>query len=319
MSTRAGSVTQERGGFWHEAWPYAGDVEFVDRAASFVDDGVCSGEAVLVVVDAAKIEKLRAAIGGDVPGVAYADMDEVGHNPARIIPAWRRFLDAHDTTRGVRGIGEPIHAGRSGDELVECHVHEALLNRAFEDAARDFWLLCPYDTSALAPDVVETALHTHPHVANGNGASVPGAFDRLHGADEVLRLPLSPVPRGAIVQAFEGNDLSGVRSVASDFAMCAGVARERVDDFVLGVHEVAANSVRHGPGHGVLSLWLQPGRLMAEVHDLGRIEDPLVGRAEPDIEEGSGRGLWLANQLFDLVQIRSNGTGAVVRMHYVIR
>ena len=102
MSTRAGPVTQERGGFWHEAWPYTGDVEFVDRAASFVDEGVCRGEAVLVVVDGGKIEKLRAAMGGDVPGVAYADMSDVGHNPARIIPVWRRFLDAHDTARRAR-------------------------------------------------------------------------------------------------------------------------------------------------------------------------------------------------------------------------
>ena len=194
-----------------------------------------------------------------------------------------------------------------------------MLNRAFEDSKRDFWLLCPYDVSTLAPDVVDTAHHTHPHVASGDFASVPGTFDRVRGVDEVLRLPLSPVPKGAIEQAFEGDDLSGVRSVASDFATCSGVAPDRVDDFVLGVHEVAANSVRHGPGHGVLSLWTRPGWLMAEVHDSGRIEDPLVGRAEPDIDDGSGRGLWLTNQLFDLVQIRSNGTGAVVRMHYVIR
>jgi hypothetical protein len=77
--------------------------------------------------------------------------------------------------------------------------------------------------------------------------------------------------------------------------------------------------VRHGPGHGVLSLWRRSDRLMAQIHDLGRIEDPLVGRAEPDLHESSGRGLWLANQLFDLVQIRSNGSGAVVRMHLLLR
>jgi anti-sigma regulatory factor (Ser/Thr protein kinase) len=309
----------DRVGFRHEAWPYSGDAEFVECAAAFVDDGVRAGEAVVVVVSGTKIEQLRAAVGGDAPCVAYADMAEVGHNPARIIPAWRRFLGAHDTMRAVRGIGEPIHAGRSGDELVECHVHEALLNRAFADSVRDFWLVCPYDTSAVAPEVVDEARHTHPHVANGHGASEPGAFDRERGVDEVLRLPLSPVPSEAIVHAFEGDDLCDVRAVASGFATRAGLGSERVDDFVLGVHEVAANSVRHGPGRGVLSLWRRPDRLMAEVHDPGSIADPLVGRAEPDLDACSGRGLWIANQLFDLVQIRSNGTGAVVRMQYVIR
>jgi anti-sigma regulatory factor (Ser/Thr protein kinase) len=246
-------------------------------------------------------------------------MHDVGHNPARIIPAWRRFLSEHGGKGPVRGIGEPIHAGRSGDELVECQVHEALLNRAFNDLARDFWLLCPYDTSALAPEVVATARNTHPYVANGDGACVHGAFDGHTCVDSVLGLPLSPVPLEARLLAFAGEDLSDVRRAAAGLAECAGLGRERVGDFVLGVHEVAANSVRHGPGHGVLSLWAEPDRLMAQVEDAGRFADPLVGRVEPDLAACSGRGLWLANQLFDLVQIRSFASGAVVRMHFVIR
>jgi MEDS: MEthanogen/methylotroph, DcmR Sensory domain len=44
----------------------------------------------------------------------------------------------------LRGIGEPLFATRSADELVECQRHEALLNLAFQDAP-GFWLLCPYD------------------------------------------------------------------------------------------------------------------------------------------------------------------------------
>lgn len=198
-------------------------------------------------------------------------------------------------------------------------MYEALLNHAFADSERDFWLLCPYDTSALAPEVFHAARQTHPHVANGDGASEPGAFDCARGVEDVLRLPLSSVPSGAITHAFEGDGLSDAREVASGFATCAGLEPGRVDDFVLGVHEVAANSVQHGPGHGTLSLWRRPDRLMAQVHDPGGIEDPLVGRAEPDVDGCSGRGLWLVNQVFDLVQIRSNGFGAVVRMHLLLR
>src|SRR5262249_720764 len=77
----------------------------------------------------------------------------------------------------VRGSGEPIDAHRAGDELVECHVHEALLNRAFDDVTRDFWLLCPYDASALAPTVVDTAHGTHPYVTNGDGRRRCGRFN----------------------------------------------------------------------------------------------------------------------------------------------
>ena len=88
---------------------------------------------------------------------------------------------------------------------------------------------------------------------------------------------------------------------------------------MLGVHEVAANSVRHGPGHGELSLWQRSDRLIAQVRDPGGIDDPLVGRIEPAVAALTGRGLWLANRLFDLVQIRSTHAGAVVRMHFVLR
>jgi anti-sigma regulatory factor (Ser/Thr protein kinase) len=317
--TSAGSVLEERVGFWHEAWPYAGDDEFVERAATFVEEGVRAGEAILVVVDRTKIEKVHAAVGDDAPGVVYADMAEVGHNPACIIPAWRRFLDAHDGAPAVRGIGEPIHPGRTGDELVECHVHEMLLNRAFGGSARDFWLLCPYDTSTLAPDVVETARHTHPHVARRDGARAPTPFERAWSVEGVMQLPLSPVPSEANTLAFAGDDLSAVRAAATTFAARAGMTPESIDDFVLGVHEVAANSIRHGPGYGELSLWQRPDRVIAQVCDPGAIDDPLVGRIEPDATALTGRGLWLANRLFDLVQIRSTHTGAVVRMHLVLR
>ena len=78
-------------------------------------------------------------------------MAHVGHNPARIIPAWHEFVAQH-AAPGVRlrGIGEPIFPERSADELVECQRHESLLNLAFADADA-FWLVCPYDTQ-LAPD-----------------------------------------------------------------------------------------------------------------------------------------------------------------------
>jgi anti-sigma regulatory factor (Ser/Thr protein kinase) len=41
----------------------------------------------------------------------------------------------------------------------------------------------------------------------------------------------------------------------------------------------------------------------------------MVGRVRPAGGQRTGRGLWLANQLADLVQVRSNGNGTVVRVH----
>ena len=81
------------------------------------------------------------------------------------------------------------------------------------------------------------------------------------------------------------------------------------------VHEVVSNSIRHGGGAGTLHLWRDDDALVCEVRDGGRIDDPLVGRERPEFGRAGGRGLWLANQLCDLVQVRSFSDGSVVRLH----
>jgi hypothetical protein len=50
----------------------------------------------LVLVEAAKIDRLQDALGRDAEAVTFADVAEVGANPARIIPAWRAFVGAAD-------------------------------------------------------------------------------------------------------------------------------------------------------------------------------------------------------------------------------
>src|SRR5688572_5001209 len=137
--------------FHHEALFYDGDDDFVDRCRLFVEDGLDRDEPVLVMVGSRKLDLLRHALGDRAGEVYFADMEVVGRNPARIIPAWGRFVADQSESpagAGMRGIGEPIWADRNPDELVECQLHESLLNMAFA-AADSFQLICPYDTSAL--------------------------------------------------------------------------------------------------------------------------------------------------------------------------
>jgi anti-sigma regulatory factor (Ser/Thr protein kinase) len=77
---------------------------------------------------------------------------------------------------------------------------------------------------------------------------------------------------------------------------------------------VSTNSVQHGGGHGTLRLWIERG-VVCEVRDGGRLSDPMLGRRRPGTEAAGGRGMWLANQLCDLVQVRSFPNGTVVRLH----
>jgi anti-sigma regulatory factor (Ser/Thr protein kinase) len=303
-------------GFRHEALLYAGADGFVEGTLSWIADAVAAQEPILVVVSAAKIARLREELGAaDAQRVTFADMAEVGVNPARIIPAWREFVDAHiGRGRRLRGIGEPIWAERSPAELVECQRHEALLNLAFA-GAENFWLLCPYDVDALDTDVIDKAHHSHPvMVADGRSHESP-TYDDLPAVAAPFAEPLSAPPSDADELPFASGTLAGLRGLVKLRAAGAGLPAARAGDLVLAVNEVATNSIRHGGGGGVLRIWRAAGALICEIADAGRIADPLAGRRRPASGQSGGHGLWLCNQICDLVQLRTFATGSVVRLH----
>jgi anti-sigma regulatory factor (Ser/Thr protein kinase) len=301
--------------FRHEALLYAGEREFVDATASFIRDGVAAGEPVLVVVGAAKIDRLTTALGRDAAQVQFADMAEVGTNPARIIPAWRDFVGDRTAADGpMRGVGEPIWADRTPAELIECQRHESLLNLAFADAPA--WrLLCPYDTESLDSSVIAEAHRSHPFVAEHGAAAASRAFVGVETCPTRFDEPL-PAPRTAPCELdFDGVSLEPVRRLVAQQACEAGLERFRADDLVVAVTELASNSVRHGGGGGALRVWPDGDTFICEVHDAGYIADPLAGRRRPPPTTEGGRGLWLVNQLCDLVQVRSAADRTTVRVH----
>jgi anti-sigma regulatory factor (Ser/Thr protein kinase) len=279
----------------------------------FLRAGADGGDAMLVVVNAAKIDALRDILGSDAPGVTFADMAEVGVNPARIIPAWRAFVDAHPDRR-LRGIGEPIWASRSSAEVVECQRHEELLNLAFADDA-GFSLLCPYDVDALDPAVIELAHQSHSVVVSDGAESSRSNYLDLDVIAAPLAEPLPDAPDHAHAMAFERDSLAAVRALIGSRALAAGLSADRADDLVLAVNELATNSVTHGGGQGILRVWSEPDALICEISDSGAVLEPLAGRERPTGERVGGHGLWLCNQVCDLVQIRAFPGGGVVRVH----
>jgi anti-sigma regulatory factor (Ser/Thr protein kinase) len=301
--------------FRHEAHMYAGVDEFVADMGAFLRAGVAAGEPSLVVVSARKIRLLREALGPHADSVLFADMANVGSNPARIIPAWRDFVaERGGAGRALRGIGEPIYPERSAVEMVECHRHEALLNLAFA-ATPAFHLVCPYDTTALHPDVVQTARRTHPSVVEDGVACDSALFDGLEAVAAPFAdlLPAPPPDAAEVEVRFDA--LLAVRRFVRRHAAAAALSAERTRDLVVAVNEIATNSVRHGGGRGRVIMWHEAGTLLCEVRDSGRIASPLAGRERPERGQVGGYGLWLANQLCDLVQVRAFAAGGAVRLH----
>ncbi len=300
-------------GFSHQAFLYAGEDEFIVGATEFLRASIGAAEPVLAVVSSRKIDLLRNQLGVEQDAVSFADMNEVGVNPARIIPAWAEFANGHGD-RPLRGIGEPIWAGRSTDELVECQSHEGLLNIAFADRA-NFTLMCPYDTNALPDDVIDEARRTHPFMRQGTSCH---ASDAYLGTQELARLssqPLSETPSSCVDLAFTMGLLGEVRSLVRREALDSGFDAMRVADAVAAVNELASNSIRHGGGSGSLRIWRTTGSLICEVSDDGQLDQPLVGRIRPTTGAHDGRGLWIVNHLCELVQVRSFRFGTTVRVH----
>jgi anti-sigma regulatory factor (Ser/Thr protein kinase) len=300
--------------FRHEAFFYSGEDQFLDRIVAFIREGVEGDEPVMVATDEAKIRAIKAVLDVDGEQVRFADMAELGRNPARIIPAWRDFV-ADGAGRPVRGVGEPIWPGRTTAELAECHLHEALLNVAFADAPA-FWLLCPYDAAGLEAGVLDEARCTHPHVGERDSSEQSVDYAPL-AAPFAGDLP-SP-PADAHRMAFSHHDLRDVRCFAAEHGTAAGLEPDRRADLVLALSEVATNSVLHAGGGGTVRLWVEDSTLLCEVRDAGRIAEPLVGRERPTVDRATGRGLWLVNHLCDLVQIRSLPSGNVIRLHMSLR
>ncbi|HWH33305.1 MAG TPA: anti-sigma factor RsbA family regulatory protein, partial [Egibacteraceae bacterium] len=269
-------------GHRHEALLYRGEDEFVGRVAAFLREGVEAGEEVLVAVSPPKFALLTEALGDAAGGVGYLDMDEVGRNPGRLISAWHDWAAARPG-RALRGVGEPVTMARTPAETAECHASEALWNVAF--AGHDLWVLCPYDTAALAPDRLASVERTHPAVI-ADGVATPSARYSQPWTS-VLTEPLTEPGQVHTTLAF--GSLQRVRDAVADAARRAGAGRGRAEDLVIAVNEVACNSVRHGGGSGTLRVWEADGAVVCEVRDQGRLKDPLVGRLRPEASRVSGR------------------------------
>jgi anti-sigma regulatory factor (Ser/Thr protein kinase) len=312
MSTPAPRVIDR---FRHEAMLYAGWADFIAGTVPFIRGGVEAGEPVLVVESAEKIEMLRVALDRDADLVHFADMSEVGANPARIIPAWQEFVTKHGSSgRRLRGIGEPIWKGRTPDELVECQRHESLLNVAF-GGGRPWWLLCPYDKEKLDPSIISEARRSHEFVVDGTKEQNNPSFRGPGESGAPFDAPLPEPSVGVRELDFEQDGLVAIRGLVARYADGAGLDPSRSAELVTAVNEVATNSIHHGGGRGMFRIWQDTTRLTCEVRDAGRFDRPLVDRVRPETVVSAPRGLWLANQLCDLVQIRTFANGTVVRLH----
>jgi anti-sigma regulatory factor (Ser/Thr protein kinase) len=312
MSTTVADPAHEGHSLTHDGLLYRTPDDYAAGVLSFLHAGLAVGQPTFVAVPGPNLSLLRDSLNGASTDVQFEDMTMVGRNPARIIPAIRRFVDAHPRRR-VQFVGEPIWPGRTPAEICEATRHEAMLNTAFAAAPVD--ILCPYDVSQLDPAAVADGWRTHPTVIDRGERRLSPHYDdpeRLYAADD----PILPAPPEDVhVLPVEPDDLYGVRQFVRHYANGIGLPSRRTQDLVLAVNEIAANTIVHTEDVGSLRIWREPQAVVCEIRDTGYIADPFAGRYSPDDGTDHGRGLWMANQLCDLVQIRSTEQGTTIRLH----
>ncbi|MEU6890189.1 sensor histidine kinase [Streptomyces sp. NPDC046557] len=299
--------------FRHELYPYDGEAQFLSGTLGFIHEALDGGEAVVVAVPSDKTSLLRDELA-DEPAVTFVDTSAIGPNPGRLVAVWEAWMrERGEGGRPVRGIGETAwRTARSAAQLSEMRYHEWLLNRAF--AQSPAWsMLCPYDAGDGDRDALLSLSRCHPLIrqdgqyVRNEGYVVGGEYPF-----DALADPCDPYQE----MSYTHGDLAAIRAKVSQCASDAGVSAERLPKLAVAVTEIATNSIRHGGGGGTLRTWAEEATFLCEFRDSGHIADVMVGRRRPAPDQIGGRGLWLAHQLCDLVEIRSTAErGTTVRLH----
>lgn len=115
-------------------------------------------------------------------------------------------------------------------------------------------------------------------------------------------------------QEFDVGTLHVLRKTVLAAAKAAGMPRDRAADVMIAVHELATNSVRHGAGTGRLRMHAIEGHLFCRVSDGGSARTAGDERGCDPGEQSwpveSGHGLWLVQQVADLVSVVSGPGGS---------
>ena len=245
----------------HAALFYRSQAEYAAKITAFVRAGLAQGEPALIALPGDKARTIGARLdampgraglrghdrAGPQPGADHpggAGIHRQAPRPARAL--CRRADLARALGRGdlrgdpARGSDQPrVRAGR-GDYFVSIRCCGAGRFRPRR---------CP----AHAPGT-SSVRRDGPDLA---GQPSPG-----------LRPPACPPPADAEALAYE-TDLAPVRRLVERHARRAGLGEERTVDLVLAANEIAANTISHTAGGGVIHVWHTGEEILCQVHDQG--------------------------------------------------
>ncbi|MGY1601880.1 anti-sigma factor RsbA family regulatory protein [Geodermatophilus sp. SYSU D00815] len=311
------------GGFRHGAAVFDSDTALLEVAVPFVEDGLASGELVVISCTEESAELVLRALGPagrDVPVDRGLVPD--GTSGPDVFTHLRQYTvrAGLDGASRVRVLAE-VPATDEPRQVREEKRIEAAVNRVA--AELPLTNLCVYDSRRLPAELVDSARSTHPHLVSGAAWTPNGAY--LDPAEYVRALPTPREPledTPALVVVDDAPSLPELRHRLT--GALPGLVRdeEQLEDLRLGISEVAANAFRHGRRPVSGRLYADRDRLVCAITDSGTsFEGTLAGFIPAhgfDLGRG-GMGLWLARKLFDHVDLLPGPTGLTVRLSTALR
>ncbi|MGZ4429007.1 MAG: MEDS domain-containing protein [Nocardioidaceae bacterium] len=300
----------EKGCYSHDLLLHQCDQELLDGTLAFVEQGLASGDQVLVHSTEERVAMLRDLLGSH-PRLEYGFDRDLYLSPSTTLFAYERKLASEPGELWVTGtvpFGED-HAAHPAWSRYESMVNQVL-------GQYPFHALCTYDVRALPAQTIAAARATHPGLGFGVGRT--SSPDYL-SPEAFLTDPRAGVPdpsdtRPTVAATFHSLDDLGRarRLVARSAESASAVARSTIEDFITAMNEVLGNGLQHGGAPVELAVWVDTLKLTCRITDSGPgIENTLAGYRFPDAS--CPKGLWLARQLCEDLIIRNRaGRGCEV-------
>lgn len=296
-------------GFSHSLLVHDTDDELVEETRAFVGKGLESDGQVLVHGTRDRVELMRRVLR-DHPRLEYGFDEEMYLEPTRTLFAYQRRL-AERQERAVFWVTGTVPLGHDAAGQAAWNRYESAVDQAL--GAYPFRAMCTYDTRTRPEPVIAAARATHSTVSvDLTSRTSPEYVDpAAFLTDPLARAMVTPIMPACKVTTVLGlDDLNEARQLLEARARWyTTLPAQTIDQFVIAVHEVAANGLIHGRPPVRITLWPDVARLTCLVEDLGPGNvDPMTGFRRPD-EEAEHRGLWMARQLVDDLIIGNAPTG----------
>jgi anti-sigma regulatory factor (Ser/Thr protein kinase) len=299
----------------HAAGYYGSHADLMSQLVPLVTAGLERGEPVAVALRPATEEALYEVLGSPPGLILLAQPDGPDSGSGQTVAA-RRARELRELTTVIGGPVTVLseHSTRldgvDGGFWTEL---DAAMNVAL--AELPVTLTCFFPQLPLHLEILDGARRNHPLLLVGGELRHNPEHRCPH---EVLTERAAPAPvllgPPDLRLNFTAWQLHEVRAAVEQALLAADYGRERAEDVVLAVNEVATNAVEHGATEAELCVWAGGDGVVCEVHDAGVLRDPLPGLQAPHPSHPRGRGVWIARQLCDSLHVWADAGGTHVRM-----